>query len=200
MRFALLVLLGCQSRAPAPAPPEQVARGSGGDLERWICEHTSWTTRPETQARSRSDGEREDRELAVRRAKVRHPGDAITPLRVELIDDYAWRPHRGVVANRCDGVPPYHVEVLLDGELRGAIDIPCMDGFRSPARSWELPAFEVAPGVHRIRIREVAHAITGTRDFVFPETDDGSVLGDVAVQCSETRFDIGDLTGPTMRL
>lgn len=201
MRIVLLLLVGCRSHAPEPVA--EVPRGSGGDLERWVCEHTSWDTSPERQREARDEQDREDRAFLEHRAHARHDGDLTTHLTVHLVDDYAWLPHRHgdeLVAQSCKGVAPYHVEVLLDGVPHGALEIPCMEGMQAPPRSWSVPAFDVPPGVHRIRVREAAHAISDTRDLVFPEADGDELLQNIEVGCSETRFSIGDLEGIVMHL
>jgi len=207
MRLVLvLALAACQSHAPTPPPPAvvtEVPAEHGGDLERWTCEHTSWDTSPERQREARTEEEREDRAFVEHRANARHPGTITTPLTIHLTDGYAWLPHHRdgqLVAESCTGVAPHHVEVLVDGVSRGAIDIPCMEGMQAPPRSWTLPAFDVPPGIHRIRVREGAHAITDTRDLVFPESDGDEVLANLEVWCSETRFSISDLEGIVMRL
>ncbi|HUJ60796.1 MAG TPA: hypothetical protein VLX92_19975 [Kofleriaceae bacterium] len=184
MRLALLVALaGCTADpprppAPAPAPPEP----RNTDLDRWEWEHTSPKLDRAAQRAEIDRQQADDAREAKRRAQPTPYGDGPTHLQVMVLDDYVW--------TECHPGDHHALEVLLDGASRGSVDVPCTTTMQSPPRAYQLPVFEVAHGIHRIRVREAATGVTAVRDFVFPDGD-GDTL---RVWASERALRIDDLS------
>jgi len=89
---------------------------------------------------------------------------AVTPLEVIVFDDYPTK-------ESCPGVAPHRIEVSLDGRAMTTVEVPCSTTVRVPPSQFKAASFEVGPGKHVVRVRELASGIAGELELELPVID-----------------------------
>jgi hypothetical protein len=153
-------------------------------FDRWKWDHTSPQLSSDEQRWQAEADEAEDRSAAEHR-RAACPATMVTPLTVAVFDDYLW--------HNCAGVAPRLLEVWLDGAKVASVSVPCDEAIQAPPRRYSAPAFDVPPGIHRIRVREPVTGVSGVREWVFPICDDQFLATTLPAWASERSLELHDL-------
>ncbi len=205
-----LALVACSGDPPPPPPapplcptPALPQAASKGELDLFVWRHTSPTLDANERQWEIERQEADDVAAAARRARQARTGlgRETTHLTVTVLDDYLVLPAPGSTQlGRCAPGARHRLDIVLDGVPVGAIDVPCTESMQAPPRAFEPPAFDVPPGVHRIRIREAETGVSAVRDYVFPEIGDDFMLDHIQIWADEHSFRMDDLARPGMML
>ncbi len=204
--LACFVLVACSGHpaGPPPAVPNCPAPtlppwpASKGQLDSFVWNHTSPTISRDEQGWEVERQEADDLAATARRA--RHPAKSLgetTHLTVTVLDEYLWQSCKA--ASLTAPAARHRLDIVLDGVPVGAVDVPCNEIMQSPPRAYAPPAFDVPPGVHRIRIREAETGVSAARDYIFPEAGDFA-LDHIRVWADERSFRVDDLAPNGMML